>query len=475
MVPDYLSLLKAVFESTADGILIVDNEGKVVLYNHRFEILWSIPQEIAKTKNDKTLLEFILNQLVDPDQFILRVNDLYKDKEASSKDFIEFKDGRVLERFSRPLKIENVTAGRYWSFRDVTQHKKDQEVLAAITDLSPDIISIINPEGFLTFNSAASERIHGYAKDELLGLNTIDKVHEDDREGIALTMERILKNPNSQESVQYRYLNKDGSYSWMEATASNQCHNPLIKGIVTISREISERKKLEHDLNSALRLRDEFTSIASHELKTPITSILLKLQMLQRKRKGMTPTAPSENIDGLIEQVNSLQRLIDDLLSVSKIRSDKLVFEMEDLDLSKMLCTCVERLTELFASADCMLNIDVKENVRVKGDKLRLGQVINNVLMNAIKYAPGTLVEVSLKTEGDFAVIRVRDHGPGIPAEKHKAIFGLFERANCESYVSGLGIGLFIARSIVHEHHGSIEIEPEITKGTSFLIRLPMI
>jgi PAS domain-containing protein len=143
MVPDYLSLLKAVFESTADGILIVDNEGKVVLYNHRFEILWSIPQEITKTKDDKTLLEFILNQLVDPGQFISRVTDLYKDKEASSKDFIEFKDGRVLERFSRPLKVENVTAGRYWSFRDVNIKKTRKFSLPSLISLLTSSVSLI--------------------------------------------------------------------------------------------------------------------------------------------------------------------------------------------------------------------------------------------------------------------------------------------------------------------------------------------
>lgn len=312
---DSASLLKAVFESTFDGLLIVDLEGKVLSYNQRFVELWKIPSDIMATKDDVKLLSFILTQLVEPDVFIHKVQELYKNPSALSSDHIHFHDGRIFERFSRPLIIDGQSGGRVWSFRDITDYRRSQEVFAAITDLSPDIISIIDAEGNLVFNSPAAQRIHGYAPEDLIGKNTMELIHPEDREVVGQVMQELFSNPGSISSVQYRYQNKDLSYAWMEATACNQMENSLINGLVVISREISKRKKLEMDLGQALRLRDEFVSIASHELKTPVASMKLQLQMLLRAG-GFSATDPgkkSQDLNSLLTQVNSLQRLIEDL------------------------------------------------------------------------------------------------------------------------------------------------------------------
>lgn len=475
---DGLSLLKAVFESTADGLLIVGSDGKVIDYNTRFAKLWKIPKEILDTHDDTQLLGFILGQLIFPEKFISKVQELYKDTEAVSTDTIEFLDGRYFERYSRPLKVGTVTMGRVWSFRDVTEYKKSQEFFSTITQLSPDIVSLIDESGKLIFNSPAAERIHGYAPEELIGRNTFDLIHLDDVQIVSDAMAQLLAEPGSIQSVQYRYKNKDDSWSWMEATASNQIQNPLIRGLVTISREIGKRKKMENDLNRALRERDEFISIASHELKTPITSILLQIQMLQRYKtylkEGGVINSRYENLEGLEDQVKSLQRLVDDLLSVSRIRTGKLSLKFEVQDFSKLVHSSLEQLGEMFQEVGCTLNVNIKEGILISCDKTRITQVLFNLMTNAIKYAPGSLINISLDESSGEAEFRIRDHGPGIPDEKKNFIFGLFERGTSRNYVTGLGIGLYISRSIIEGHNGTIQIESEPGNGALFIIRLPL-
>lgn len=477
MTLDNLSVLKAVFESTADGILIVGNDGKVIESNNRFAEIWKIPRDLIETHDDEKLLNFILTQLISPEKFISKVKDLYSDPEAISNDTIEFLDGRFFERYSRPLKVGDKTEGRVWSFRDITDYKKNQEFFSAIANLSPDIVSLIDESGKLVFNSKAAERIHGYAHEELINKNTFDLIHPDDQKKVSDTMAKILSAPEEIQTVEYRYLNKNGSWAWMEASASNQIHNPWIRGLVTISREIGKRKKLENELNQTLKERDEFMSIASHELKTPISSILLQLQMLQRYRKRLPDLEGGkrfEDIDGLVEQVQSIQRLIDDLLSVSRIRTGKLSLELEKQDFTTLVKTVVDRFKGMFEEAHCPLSLEIEENIFVSCDKIRITQVLFNLMSNSVKYAPGTQIDIKLKEENNFAVFSIRDHGKGIPKDKKEFIFGLFDRAVSNNYVSGLGIGLYISRSIIEGHKGTIFLQSEPGKGAEFIFKLPM-
>ncbi len=144
-----VSLLEATIESTADGILVVDSSGNMVLYNQKFVNLWGIPDSILKTRDDSQALKHVLAQLKDPEKFISKVNELYAHPDDESFDALEFKDGRIIERYSKPQRIDGKSIGRVWNFRDVTQLKKGEETLRTLS-LVDDLTGLYNRRGFLT-------------------------------------------------------------------------------------------------------------------------------------------------------------------------------------------------------------------------------------------------------------------------------------------------------------------------------------
>ncbi len=228
----------------------------------------------------------------------------------------------------------------------------------------------------------------------------------------------------------------------------------------------------------AIRTRDEFLSIASHELKTPITSLKLQLQMTRRSVKpdqGILPSAEkiAKVLDVSSIQVNRLTALVEDLLDVSRIQSGKLTYSFEDTDLSALVREMSERFAEQLKVAGCELRIEANQSVMVQCDRFRFEQIIINLLSNAAKYAAGKPVEVCIRRSGDIAQIIVKDYGMGIPAAKLEKIFERFERAVSASNISGLGLGLYITREIVKAHHGVIRAQSKLGEGSTFTVELP--
>lgn len=357
--------------------------------------------------------------------------------------------------------------------------RKSEELFSAIANFSPDIISVLNPTGELIFNSSAALRIHGYTTEDLIGVNTITLIHPEDQEDVAAVLGKLIQSPGEYASVQYRYRNKDGSYIWMEATGYNQLNNPDLNGVIVISRDIGQRKKMEQDLTHALGVRDEFLSIASHELKTPLTSVKLILQMLSREVGPAQETTPllkrvSKSLLTCTKQVDRITDLVENLLDVTRIRAGKLSLKMEISDLSETLEGTFERFEGLISESKCKVRIHIEPKVVGNWDRGRLEQVFVNLISNAIKYADGAEIEISLTKDKDCAILKVKDQGPGVPKDSHQAIFERFERGSSCRNFGGLGLGLFITKQIVEGHHGEIYLESELTKGSCFIVKIPL-
>jgi PAS domain S-box-containing protein len=249
-------------------------------------------------------------------------------------------------------------------------------------------------------------------------------------------------------------------------------------GFATVARDIGELKKKEHSLQEALKTRDHFLSMASHELKTPLTSLMLLSQILMRNINFKKQFAQEKLVAFALqtnELVNRLTHLIDDMLDVSRIKSGKLSLNKTACDLGGVVLDVVTRMSTLFEATGADLPaLTLMPGVLGMWDRFRLEQVIGNLLTNALRYGRGKQISVSVSKQNGTAVLAVKDLGYGINKEDLFRIFERHERATNTSGVSGLGLGLFISREILESHGGRIWAESEVGHGSTFYVTLPL-
>jgi PAS domain S-box-containing protein len=240
----------------------------------------------------------------------------------------------------------------------------------------------------------------------------------------------------------------------------------------TVKTANSENKKLLILADELNQKKDEFISIASHELKTPLTSIKAYVQLLDREFGAASSNGTSQYFKKTLTYVNRLQSLIEDLLNVSKIQAGKLDYSMTDFPMEELIEETVSTFNNTVSSHK--LVVHVKTTSVIHGDKQRLEQVLTNLLSNAVKYAPGTNeIILSVSKQDHELIFCVADHGIGIAPDQLEKIFERYNRIENDYRFSGLGIGLYIASEIVQRHHGRIWVESELGNGSEFYFTLP--
>lgn len=245
-----------------------------------------------------------------------------------------------------------------------------------------------------------------------------------------------------------------------------------------LNRELEQRVEVRTaELEAALQIRDEFLSVAAHELKTPITGLRAMTQILARKlqkAEAQTPSWLSNGIQTIDQQAERLTLLIGKLFDVSRLDQGKL----ETVRTPTNLAELAEKLVATFAgrTKKHTIVLSADQDLVADVDPIGVEQILSNLLDNAIKYSPdGGRIDVEVtRADAEFAHISVRDHGIGIAPEKREAIFKRFYQAHAEDYRSGLGLGLFIARQIVTSHGGEIAVEFPPDCGTRFVVKLPV-
>jgi signal transduction histidine kinase len=238
-----------------------------------------------------------------------------------------------------------------------------------------------------------------------------------------------------------------------------------------------EERRAREGLEAAVRARDEFLSLASHELKTPLTSLMLQTQLLQRREQRgevLPPESVKRLLDQTARQTERLARLVNDMLDISRLAAGKLALETETFDLAELASDVVAKLGPQLSEAQCEVSVRAPEPVVGTWDRYRLEQVLTNFLTNATRYAAGQPVEVSVRRLEQRAELRVRDNGRGIAQEDQERIFRKFERAVGLREVGGLGLGLFIVREIVEMHGGTVRVESGVGRGAAFTVALPL-
>ena len=338
---------------------------------------------------------------------------------------------------------------------------------------------IVHDRGLILNVNESMGHISGFSPAELIGKSVFDILDPSERSLVQAKLSLDEVPP-----YETKGLRKDGRLIDVEVRAKSFLYDNKPAKLVAV-QDISDRKKAETERIKALalvenlRVRDEFISIASHELKTPISSLKLQTQIIESDlREGGNEVDSQEKITEAISlfnrQIDRLTELVEAMLDIPRISAGKFTLEVGDVDLVGLAKKTISLMAAQNDNTGAPpMTLEAPAKVIVHGDRRRLEQVLENLLSNAIKYGDHNPITIKILDENSGTSLIVEDHGLGIAPEYLSRIFDRFERAISARNISGLGLGLYITRQIVEAHGGKLSVESELGRGSRFKVWFP--
>ncbi|NPA10336.1 MAG: response regulator [Chlorobi bacterium] len=385
---------------------------------------------------------------VDPEILMLKVKTFYNLQEQNL----------AMKKTQQSLELE--VKGRRES--QVTMKSQIDHFHLMLESL-PQIAFTLNEQGTVDF---VNGKWYEYSDSE----KDFPETHPDDYK-IKEEFERCRKRGKSLD-LEVRIKNREtGDFRYHLLRVTPVYEENAIKNWVGTFTDIDDQKKVEKE-------KDEFLSIASHELKTPLTSIKAYVQLLERKLKLDKESAEAGFLTKVQDQIEKLNTLITDLLDVSKIENGKLKITKKPTNLEGVISNAIDTIVQTHESRVKIKRDGVKPDILIPLDEIRIEQVLINFLTNAIKYSPQNnqvIVTTFVDEEEQEVRVSVTDFGIGIPDFKQEAVFNKFYRVEESSLqFQGMGIGLFICSEIIKQHHGNIGVSSKVDEGSTFYFTLPL-
>ncbi|WP_224248639.1 hybrid sensor histidine kinase/response regulator [Hyalangium gracile] len=367
--------------------------------------------------------------------------------------------------------------------KEMETGRNQQRWLEAVLAALPSPLALLEPgTGHILFSNRAAQEL----ADGALLFREARRLHSDlvftDAEGKALPDE-ALPAPRAARGellsglpVEWRRGERRGGALAFSTRLPPMHGRP--ETVLLALLDVTALQVTERNLQRAVRVRDDFLSMASHELRTPLTSLKVHIQGALRAalRRGEEPVPVAQHVaklETLEQNVSRLAHLVDSLLDISRIKAGRLDFELAEVDLAAVVREVASRFGEEASRAGCPLTVRADNPVVGKWDRNRVDQVVTNLLTNALKYGAGAPVELSVREEAAHALLEVRDQGIGIREQDRHRIFERFERAVPHDNYSGFGLGLWIVHEIVTGLGGSVTVESHPGQGASFRVQLP--
>lgn len=465
------------------GILLEDVNRKILIVNKKFCELFGIPvdPELLTGLDCEETAEQSKILFKNPDAFMVRIDEILKQKVTVIAETIEMADGRIVERSFIPIYHGNKYDGHLWSYEDVTIKKKYQQSLEAEREKYSNIIANMNMgllevdlNDRIQFINQSFSELSGYSRDELIGKKAseifLDKENKD-----ILNSKVAVRKEGVSDSYQIKAKMKSNEEKyWLISGAPNYNLNGELVGSIGIHLDITELKKLEFQKEELLKNLErqneslnEYAQIVSHDLKSPLRSIHTLVTWIKGEKENVLNAQTQQYISLIEEKVEKMDYLIEGILTFSKIDSYEDANEMVDLN------EIIENIIRII-DIPPHIEVTIAKKLPVKNtNRFRMQQLFQNLISNAVIHndkEQGKVV-IDYTEENKNYTFSVQDNGPGIPKKFRNKIFELFESYSSDN--KSTGIGLSIVKKIVEKYNGKIWIESEKETGTTFYIKMP--
>ncbi len=469
-----LSLLEATLESTADGILVEGQAGRVTRSSGKLAAMWQVPRELLE-RNDERAISRIADQLEAPEAFLGRVLKLDAQPEAESIDTLRLRDGRAFELYSLPQRLAGEVVGRVWSFRDVSERLRAQQAtarLVAILEATPDFVGMADASGRPLYVNRAGRRMVGLGEKEALGDGHIVQFHS--AAAVARVLEQAI--PAALEdgawSGENSLRHRDGrEIPVLQVLLAHRSPGGEVDFLSTIARDISERKRAEAELRRVETMAALGSLVAgvAHEVRNPLFGMSSTLDAFEARFDAEPDHGNFVQL--LRDQLDRLSGLMNDLLEYGK-PSDP---ELAEGELAEVVSEAADACAPLAARAGVALENRVSADLpALRRDRKRIVQVFRHLVENAVQHSPegGTVrlaAELVRRDAADWIECAIDDSGPGFPEKDLSRVFEpFFTRRQ-----GGTGLGLAIAHRIVAAHGGTLAAHNRPGGGAAVRVLLP--
>ncbi|MFW9825262.1 MAG: PAS domain S-box protein [Candidatus Thorarchaeota archaeon] len=376
--------------------------------------------------------------------------------------------------------------------RDITERKKVEQMLRDSEEKYrnlvmniQDIIAEVDSENKIIYLNQQIQNVLGYPAEDLIGLNFADYIHPDDT---SLVLDAMMDSQESfgSTSVEFRLLHNDGKYLSFSANGRKLNEYGIVKYLAVL-RDITEKKEAERliiEENKKLlelnQLRRDLVSKISHEIKTPLSSIYAASQFLLLEFRDQLEGRPMRFIEMIFKSGQKLKQLIENLLDMSRVESGKLNLDTQSEDIVELIKECIDEIEYQAHNRNIEIKFDYHDSIYLNIDKLRIEQVIVNLLTNSIKFTPPNgKVNVNLTEDNEWVEISIQDTGVGLTKKERELLFQKFSKIKrnynkFEINNDGSGLGLYISKEIVDLHNGIISVDSKgRNKGSTFRVKLP--
>ena len=495
-----------VIESIAEGLILYDDKGNIVTYNKSAVKILGLKASHAEAVQEELSQRFRYfkpsMEAFSPDEFPSRIT--LKTARPCSQVIMGVRDQTEITWLSinsQPFLQPNKRIGVVVSFSDITEQKVYEDRLTSVARELTTLIDTANAPIFgIDWNGRINEwnqvtaKITGYSKAEVLGKKLIDEFILD---GYKVSVTDLLKSAlRGKEVTNYELpiFTRTGKVVTMLFNAAPRRNlDAEIIGVIGVGQNITElieyRERLEmkvaertKELNEALlkekelvALKSKFVSMASHEFRTPLSTITFATNYIKRYKTRLSFEEMEKKLDKIEEQVGHMTYLLDDVLLIGKSESGKIKLNKTDIDIQDFCKKIIEEVTHSTKGTHKILPSIAAEKREISIDEKLLRNILINLLTNAIKFSPdANKVLLDVIYAHDMLTIQVKDWGMGIDKEDHEKIFEPFHRTNSAGPIQGTGLGLSIVKKAVELQHGTVEVTSELDKGTTFKIQIPV-